>query len=125
MIAGESFSIGSYDTEEEAALAYDWAARILFGPEAELNFPDVLVGASAAYVIRNSRGNVFRVEFRKRSDGSLRQLDCRIVYPPGPYHYAEYNIIVVEEVGHPGYKCIPIEGITKLHIGGKSYTVQH
>jgi hypothetical protein len=124
MTADESFNIGNYDTEEEAALAYDWAARILFGPDAELNFPDELVSAGAAYMIRKSAGNIFGVEFRKRSDGSIRRLECRIVYPPGPYRFAEYNLIVVEEAGRPGYKCIPIEGITKLHIDGKSYSVR-
>jgi len=124
MRAGESFNIGYYDTEEEAAMAYDWAARIIFGPDAEVNFPDELVSAGAAYMIRKSAGNIFNVEFRKRSDGSLRQLECRIVYPPGPYKFAEYNLIVVEEIRQPGYKCIPIEGITALHIGGKSYSVR-
>jgi hypothetical protein len=124
MTADESFNIGYYDTEEEAALAYDWAARIIYGPDAKVNFPDVLVAAAAAYMIRKSAGDVFRVEFRKRSDGSLRQLECRTVYPPGPYRFAEYNLIVVKEARRLGYKCIPIEGITKLHIGGKSYLVR-
>jgi hypothetical protein len=37
-VKGRTVFIGSYDTAEEAALAYDEAAKKLFGPRARLNF---------------------------------------------------------------------------------------
>jgi hypothetical protein len=119
-----NFEIGTFNTEEEAALAYDWAARILYGPDAKVNFPGVIVPAVAAFMIRHSGGKYFRVAFNKRTTGEYRELECRIVSPPGPFYLARQNIIVVKTAGVLGYRCIPIDGITALHIDGKSYEVR-
>jgi hypothetical protein len=40
--------LGTYDTPEEAARAYDRAARARFGPFARLNFPDAIQHEAAA-----------------------------------------------------------------------------
>jgi hypothetical protein len=39
---GKLYNLGYFDSEIDAALAYDRKARELFGPYARLNFPDVV-----------------------------------------------------------------------------------
>jgi len=117
------FDIGTFDTETEAAMAYDWAARILYGPKAMTNFPDKIVPALAAYLIRTSEGYLFDVGFRKRSSGEFRFMTCRVVTPPGPYYMAKHGLITVVEKGMLGYRCIPVDGLETLYINNKKYTV--
>ncbi|MBN2019998.1 MAG: hypothetical protein JW749_07225 [Sedimentisphaerales bacterium] len=118
-----NFDIGYFDTEEEAALAYDWASRILYGPEAQVNFPDVIVPAVAAFMIRHSAGAPLRVGFNKRNGGGYREFKCRIANPRRPFYLANQNLIVVKTNLLLGYRCIPIEGIKMLEIDGNSYKV--
>jgi hypothetical protein len=130
---GVEMDIGTFDTEEEAALAYDWAARILYGPDAQVNFPDKIVSALAAYLIRTSGdaagvspggvGKYFDVGFKKRSSGKYRFLTCRIITPPGPFYMARQQIIIVKTKNLLGYRAIPVEGIETLYINDKKYTV--
>ena len=119
-----NFNIGTFATEEEAALAYDWAARIFYGPGAQVNFPDVIVPAMAAYMIRHSGGKYFDVGFKKRSTGEFRFLTCRICSPPGPFYMAGHGLIIVQVKNLPGYKTIPVEGIETLYIDGKKFAVR-
>lgn len=39
MVDGKHISLGCYDSEEDAAISYDYAAKIYFGEFARLNFP--------------------------------------------------------------------------------------
>lgn len=47
--------LGSYSTALEAARVYDLAARMLRGPNAELNFPDTIVQVSTGQGLSHSR----------------------------------------------------------------------
>ena len=129
-------------------MVYDWAARILHGDGCLLNFPDRICEALAAFLIRSSAGKSFDVTFVKRSDGRSRTMRCHIANPsaipscrngqtssalpdlygsrggPGPYYSSRLGLIVVREDGCLGYKAIPVDGITRLTIGRKKYTVE-
>jgi len=45
---GKTYHLGTYDTIEEAASIYDLAAHILWGPNAYLNYPDILINTPIA-----------------------------------------------------------------------------
>jgi hypothetical protein len=120
---GMKMYIGTFDTEIGAAMAYDWAARILHGPDTQMNFPDRIVPALAAYLIRESKGRYFDVGFRKRTTGEFRFFTCRLARHHNPYEKGEYEYILVEVKNLIGYRAVPIEGIETLYIDGKKYKV--
>jgi hypothetical protein len=127
--------LGRYDTQAQAGLVYDWAARILYGPKAALNFPDKITASAAAYLIRTS-GGIIEVGFTRRTTGEFRLLKCYVENPykpgagqtptaangPGPFYAARHNIIIVRGEGL-GYRAIPVEGIETLCIKGRRYEV--
>ena len=121
--AGMNFNIGTFETEIEAAMAYDWAARILLGPDAQMNFPETIVPALAAYLIRTGGRAYFDVGFRKRSTGEFRFFTCRLARHHNPYEEGEYGYILVEVKKLIGYRAVPIEGIETLYIGDRKYKV--
>jgi hypothetical protein len=123
---GISFNLGTFDTVGQAAMAYDWAVRILFGPDAQVNFPEVIVPATAAWMIRQSKGRFFSVTFQKRTNGIIRILYCQIVTTPEPHRsdFAGKNLILVKSLNPHGLRAIPVEGIYYLVIDGKKYAVR-
>jgi len=80
--------------------------------------------------IRNTNGKIFTVVFTKRTTGERREMNCRMKVKKhlkggGPaYNFKKKNLISVYDLGKEGYRCIPIEGITHLRVGGKSFKVE-
>jgi len=120
-----SFNLGTFDTNEQAARAYDWAVRILFGPDAQVNFPEVVVPATAAWMIRHSKGHFFSVTFKKRTNGVIRKLYCQIVNSLEPHKsgFAEKDLILVRSLNPDGLRTIPIESIHEINIDRRKYAV--
>ncbi|CAG7890530.1 unnamed protein product [Brassica rapa] len=54
--------LGTFPTAEEAASAYDEAAKVMYGPLARLNFPQQCVVASEFLASTSSQSEVFSVE---------------------------------------------------------------
>lgn len=82
--------------------------------------------------IKNSKSKFFRIEFKKRSDGSLRSMLCQFGVKAhikggsgtGPaYNAISKNLITVWEKEADSYKTIPIEGILRIMINGIWLTV--
>lgn len=86
----------------------------------------------AARLIRTIGERAFvRVTFIKRSDGSVREMTCRLGVKkhlkggPPAYDPKKHDLLWVWEPGDKGgYKSIPIEGIIKLKAGGQEFDVQ-
>lgn len=99
----------------------------------------------AADRIRTSGGKIFTVDFIKRGDGSLRKLTGRVGVSKGvtgagrKFDPASHNLLSVAEFapatrnergqfsGHEftsgAFRCVSIEGIQRLAIGGTIFEV--
>lgn len=84
----------------------------------------------AAKLIRNSEGRFFTVKFIKRTDGSVREMNCRtgvVKHLRGgdaAYNFSEKGLISVYSLDAEGYRTIPIENILELRFGGNTYKVK-
>lgn len=80
--------------------------------------------------IKNSNGKFFAVVFRKRTDGTLRSMNCRLdvkKYLKGgkaAYKAEDYGLINVFDNDAKDYRTIPIEGLISAKIGGIFYRVK-
>ncbi|KAF2587398.1 hypothetical protein F2Q70_00037513, partial [Brassica cretica] len=61
--------LGTFPTAEEAASAYDEAAKAMYGPLARLNFPEQCVVASEFLASTSSHSEVCSVEDKPVLDG--------------------------------------------------------
>jgi len=82
----------------------------------------------AVKMIQESNGKMFGILFEKRTDGSLREMNCRTGVTKhlkgGQSTIRNKNLISVYDVQKAGYRCIPHEGIRQLTIGGEVYKVR-
>lgn len=74
-----------------------------------------------------TEGKIFSVVFTKRSNGETREMNCRkgvTKYLKGlgaSYNPSEHNLLTVYDLDKEGYRCIPVDGVTKLTCKGKTY----
>jgi hypothetical protein len=75
--------------------------------------------------IRGTEGRIFSVEFRKRSDGTLRQMVARtgvkshLKGGKPAYNFSDKGLLSVFDMQEGGYRCIPTEGILRIKINGE------
>ena len=75
-----------------------------------------------------SDGQIFSVEFIKRSTGELRKMTCRMgvkKYLRGgskAYNSKAKNLLTVYSLDSEGYRSIPVENIRRLTVSGQSFT---
>jgi len=86
-----------------------------------------------AFNLRNlsalvSDGQIFTVEFIKRTTGELRKLNCRIGVKKhlkggkAAYNAAEKQLLTVFDMSANGYRSIPLEGIQRVSVGGQTFS---
>lgn len=81
--------------------------------------------ADAVAWINDRGGKIYSLTFKKRSDGSLRDMVCRqnvTSYLKGgekAYDAAAKGLITTFDMGIGQYRSIPVEGITKIKINGE------
>jgi len=122
-------SIGRFESEIAAAIAYDKSAREMFGVFAYLNFPDALKADDVTEFLKSLPDKIFRVLFVKRTDGEFREMLCR----KGVRKYVngdglKFDPIVrgllgVYDIEQKGYRFIPLESVLAIKALGKSFYV--
>jgi len=84
----------------------------------------------AVKMIQDSKGKMFGILFKKRTDGSLREMNCRIGVTKhlkggeSTINQGVQKLISVYDVQNAGYRCIPHEGIRQVRIDGEVYKVR-
>ncbi len=99
---------------------------------------ETITTKDAIRFIQNTNGKIFACKFRKRTDGTLRKMVCRINVKkylkggPPPYDFKAHNLIPVFEMspseGKLQYRCVPVDNLEELEIRGvwvKVIPVQH
>jgi hypothetical protein len=80
---------------------------------------------AADYIRHGSQGRIVALEFRKRSDNSLREMRCRSgVYShltggTPSYSAEDKGLIVVFDMEKRAYRSIPIDGLQRVKIKGQ------
>ena len=91
----------------------------------EINVPAFNLRNLTALV---SDGQIFTVEFIKRTTGDLRKLNCRIgvnKHLKGgkvAYNATEKQLLTVFDMTANGYRSIPLEGIQRVSVGGQVFS---
>ena len=75
-----------------------------------------------------SDGQIFSVEFIKRSTGELRKMTCRMgvkKYLRGgskPYSAKAKSLLTVYSLDSEGYRSIPVENVQRITVSGQTFT---
>ncbi len=113
---------GTWRSAVVASVFADAIRRDHLSPYCALNYPRVVLRDGLGPLLDSTAGRIFRVAFSKRSDGSLRTMNCRIgvhkFLRGGPRSYgpADHNLYIVYDVWRKGYRAIPLERVISLRI---------
>jgi hypothetical protein len=121
----------SFKTKDEAARFVDWANIITLGPLATMNSPKHICSALAAYMIMQSREEIF-VLLERRNGHELRAMHCKYekMDEESMGKLLRNQLLPVTLSASEGVNpndstlgCIPIENIRQLKIAGNIYRV--
>jgi len=123
-VDGRTRRLGGFATPYEAALARD-DARARFSPGLEFvrNFPVTIPQARLRRCLLRLAGRSFRVVFRRRSDGAIRVMHCRLPLPlelaarPARIDLRRARLVTVLECETGDWRSIPLEGVLCLRRG--------
>ena len=80
------------------------------------------------FIDRASSGQIFTVEFIKRTTGELRVMNCRrgvTKHLRGGelgYDAAVKKLLTVYDLKSEGYRTVPLDGLVSVKVGGQSYS---
>ncbi|MDR2875971.1 MAG: hypothetical protein LBV44_08615 [Methylobacillus sp.] len=72
-------------------------------------------------------GQIFSVEFIKRTTGELRKMTCRLGVKnhlrggSTSYNPSEHNLLTVFDMEKGGYRSIPVEMVQRLTVHGQTF----
>lgn len=79
--------------------------------------------------IKNSKGKIFSVVFKKRGDGSMRKMVCRtgvrkhLRGGDARYNFSEKGLISVFDIQKKDYRTISTESIVEVKIDKQTFTI--
>jgi Tfp pilus assembly protein PilN len=83
--------------------------------------------SAAVTMIKNSNGKFFTVSFIKRSDNSIRTMNCRLGVKKGlknaKRNRRNAGLVTVYDMTNQGYRNINISGLRDLKINGQTFLV--
>ena len=92
--------------------------------------PKKVTLAEAVDIILEQEGRVMSVEFIKRTNGEIRQMNCRtgvrkhLTGEGAKYNFSEKGLISVFDLQKNGYRTINAETIRRVRAGGQEYVVK-
>lgn len=121
----DSRHLGTSDNPFEAAVSYDMAKAGIAGEYGSYNFDEICGLRRLKFLIKDSPGNI-TVVFRKRTDGAVRELKCRV---SDKFYTSKAHRITVEEKGLllakdlklNEFRFISVDSIIAVKIDGKFY----
>lgn len=72
-------------------------------------------------------GQIFSVDFIKRTDGSLRRMVCRLGVKKhlkggdASYNAKAHNLLTVFDMEKGGYRSIPVDAVQRLTVHGQTF----
>jgi hypothetical protein len=91
--------------------------------------PQMISVNEAVTLIATSKGKFFTASFVKRSDNSLRTMNCRVGVKKGLKKEStskkrrNAGLVTVYDMTNRGYRNINVSGLRRLRIFGKEYQV--
>ncbi len=83
----------------------------------------------ANLLVADRSGNIFSVDFIKRTNGELRHMVCRkgVTFPlkggPPAYNFSDHGLICVYDLQKMGYRTIPLESLIRVKMHGKVFEI--